>query len=367
MSAVSALRPRTHEVFEATGAPYVRGSQYGAHFRETVRRVLTEHFVYHAEVLGLSTEALRERARGYRASTERHLPAVGEELRGAAASAGVDPDEIYVLAAFCELIYPHDRSAARAANHCTSFAARHGATSDGLTYVGQTDDDSVRPWLDGEAVTVVRYVPNDAPRALVYSYAGVPAQMGVNSAGLAVAVNALPYPRATAGVPMWCLVREVLSRKSVAEAVELVRETPRAYALNFLLADPTRIVNLETTPRHVEATEAPDLLVHSNHYRFAPPSVTDEPGTQGSENSRLRLERIRELTERRLGRLDLPTLEECLRDHAHRPDSICAHAGESPSDPLGRTFDAMVYVPEKREAWLTRGNPCENDFVRYAA
>jgi len=25
----------------------------------------------------------------------------------------------------------------------------------------------------------------------------------------------------------------------------------------------------------------------------------------------------------------------------------------------------MIYIPEKREAWISKGNPCENEFVKY--
>jgi isopenicillin-N N-acyltransferase-like protein len=362
MTALSTLADRRHELLKVRGSARERGRVYGRHYRELLPRLVSLHLEHHAVVRATPKDEVLERARQYRRNTEAFSTEIGDELRGAAEAAGVGTDEIYVLAAFCELLYPdspHERSAPR---HCTSFAARNGATRDGLTYVGQTDDDSIGPWLNGDAVTLVRYESPGSPRVLVYSYAGVPAQMGLNSAGLAVGVNAIPFDRAADGVPMWCLVREVLNRTRVEDAIELIRETKRAYALNFVLADPREIADVEATPVSVDEMRPDDLLYHSNHCvtRAGAAAVA---GT----NSRLRLERIAELMEGARGRLDRETLQTFLRDHHRRPDSICSHAGEDPRAPDNRTFDAMIYVLERREAWLTRGYPCETEFVRYTA
>jgi isopenicillin-N N-acyltransferase-like protein len=360
MTALSTLADRRHELLELRGSAYERGRAYGRHYRDLIPRLVSLHLEHHAVVRGTPKDEVLERARRYRRNTEEFSTEVGDELRGAAETAGIGADEIYVLAAFCELLYPDATRQRSAPSHCTSFAARDGATWDGLTYVGQTDDDSTRPWLDGDAVTIVRYEAPRSPRTLVYSYAGVPAQMGINSAGLAVGVNAIPFDRAEDGVPMWCLVREVLDRTRVEDALTLIRETKRAYALNFVLADPHEIADVEATPVSVDEMRSDDLLYHSNH------CVTGAAAAPGT-NSRLRLERIAELMEAARGRLDRATLQTFLRDHRNRPDSICSHAGENPQDPDNRTFDAMLYVPERREAWLTRGYPCESEFVRYSA
>ena len=331
--------------------------------------MLVSNFEYHANVFGRSRDYLIERARKYRKATEEFSSTVADELRGAADSSGISPEEIYVLAAFCELIYP---PAPRATNHCTSFAVRNGATSDGLTYVGQNDDESINPWLGGEeCVTVVRYVPDNGsePRVLAYSYAGVPAQMGINSQGLAVCINALHYDRAREedGVPMWCLVRETLNQKNVEDAIELIRETRRAYSLNFVLGDTKQIADLETTPESVTVTLSDEMLYHSNHYLYSTDPRIGPQDTAGFQNTKLRLQRITDLMEPMNGRFNLETLESFLGDHGNRPDSICCHSGERPSNPDGRTFDGMIYIPEKREAWITRGNPCQNEFIRYDA
>jgi isopenicillin-N N-acyltransferase-like protein len=63
------------------------------------------------------------------------------------------------------------------------------------------------------------------------------------------------------------------------------------------------------------------------------------------------------------GRFNLETLQAFLRDHENRPNSICCHSGENRDS---KTFSGMIYIPERGEAWLTRGNPCESEFFRYS-
>ena len=66
------------------------------------------------------------------------------------------------------------------------------------------------------------------------------------------------------------------------------------------------------------------------------------------------------------GKIDLETFMELTKDHANYPDSICRHL--NPSDPPEeqfKTFDALIFVPAKGEAWIARGNPCESKYHKY--
>jgi len=357
--AVGAAR---HDLIEAKGSPHERGVRVGGHYRRTLLNLLKENYRYYVEVAGTSREDVLSRAARFRKATEDFSPLLGEEVRGIAEGAGVKVDEVYVLAAFNELYYPSVRRG------CTSFAVRDGATADGLTYVGQNNDDAVEPWLRGDCVTLVRYVQNEGPNVLAYSYAGIPAQMGINSSGLALCANALHYDRVATGVPMFCLVREVLNQKSVDDAIELISAARRPYALNFVLGDARGIADVETTPKKIEVTRSDRMLYHTNHYLCMKDAEIGKQTGKRFHNTKVRCARIAELLGSGEGKLDLELLEAYLRDHKNRPDSVCRHAGESPGyGGIYKTFDSMIYIPEKREGWLTRGNPCETEYVRYAA
>jgi isopenicillin-N N-acyltransferase-like protein len=353
---------RQHRLLEVRGNPYERGHQYGAHFKPLLNRLLKANYRYYLHKGGTTKEGLLRRASSYRRYTEDFSSAVGDEIRGMADAAGVKVDEVYVLAAFNELYYPTPN------NRCTSFAVRDGATRDGLTFVGQNNDEAIEPWLNGECVTFTRHVQRGAPNVLVYTYAGVPAQMGVNSHGFALCVNALHFDKATTGVPVFCLAREVLNQRSVDDAIQMIRDTKRPYSLNFVMGDTKRIVDVESTPRALEVTTSDDIIFHTNHYVCSKdPRIGSQRGKR-YRNTKTRCKRIEELLLSKKGRLDLGTLETFLRDHENWPDAICCHSGarEGPGAKV-KTFDSMIYIPEKREAWLTRGNPCEAEFVRYSA
>ena len=352
---------RRHRLLEVRGSPYERGYQYGSHFKSLLNRLLRANYRYYSVVGGVTKESILRRASAYRKRTEDFSSVVSDEIRGMAHASDLKVDEIYVLAAFNELYYPLPR------NHCTSFAVRDGATSDGLTYVGQNNDEAIEPWLNGDCVTLTRVVQKTGPSVLIYTYAGVPAQMGMNSQGFALCINALFLDRATTGVPMFCLAREVLNQKSVDDAIQLIDDTKRPYSLNFVMGDARRIVDVESTPRALEITTSDDMVYHTNHFVCSrDPRIGSQLG-KIFRNTKTRCKRIEELLLSSRGTLDLATLETFLRDHGNWPDSICCHLGarEGPSAKV-KTFDSMIYIPEKKEAWLTRGNPCEAEFARYS-
>jgi len=353
---------RRHRLLEVRGSPYERGYQYGSHFKALLNRLLQANYRYYSEVSGITKERLLRRASTYRKLTEDFSSAVSDEIKGMADASDVKVNEVYVLAAFNELYYPAPR------NHCTSFAVRDGATRGGITYVGQNNDEAIEPWLDGDCVTLTRMVQKGAPNVLIYTYAGVPAQMGMNSHGFALCVNALHYDRATTGVPMFCLAREILNQKSVDDAIQMIRDTKRPYSLNFVMGDTKSVVDIESTPRSLEITRSEDIVCHTNHYVCSKdPGIGSQLGKK-YRNTKTRCRRIEELLMSRRGKLDLPTLETFLRDHENWPDAICCHAGtREGAGAKVKTFDSMIYIPQKREAWLTRGNPCEAEYLRYSA
>jgi isopenicillin-N N-acyltransferase-like protein len=350
-----------HQPFEVRGGPYERGFQYGTHFKNLLKRVLQSNYRFYTKTAGISKVTLIRRASDYRKQTEKFSSTLGDEIRGMADGGGAETDEMYVLAAMNELYYPS------LGDHCTAFAVRDGATADGLTYVGQNNDEEIDPWLGGECVTLTRHVRAEGPSILIYSYAGAPAMMGINSEGLALCVNALHYDKPTTGVPVLCLAREVLNQKSVDDAVDLIGNTKRPYSLNFVLGDTKRVVDVESTPRAIQVMKSDNLVYHTNHFICSKDARIGQQRGVRFHNTRIRCDRMERLLRSTEGRLSLRILESFLRDHGNWPDSICCHLGaREGSGAKVKTFDSMIYIPERREAWLTRGNPCENEFVKYA-
>lgn len=355
------LKTAPYTPIEAGGSAYDRGYAYGARARDVISRLLDSHFAYYSAHLRTDkTSVLREASLFSRPVLE-YSWEIHEELRGMAAGAGVSLDEILTIAAFNEVFYP------KLSKLCTSFAVRGNATSDGLTYVGQNNDEGVDPWLDGECVVLVNYKEKSAPDSLVYTYAGAPAMMGINAAGVAVCINALRYASPVLGVPMLCVVREVLRQKTTDEATEAIKRAKKAYALNFMIGSPEKIANVEATPAGIQVTTSDELLYHANHYLCPVSGFSETRAGDYYVNSSTRCDRMQELLSSNAGRLNLAALQEILKDHGGAPNSICSHVNkERPKERWSRTLDGMIYIPEKREAWIAKGNPCSSTFYRYS-
>ncbi len=356
------LRVNKYEVLETRGDGFERGFTYGAHHKPLIRRLIDSHYNFYARYLQTpKQEALRE-ASQYERPIRDYSEEVAEEIKGTAEGANIQLAEVLLITAFNEVFYP------KLAKACTSFAARGDATADGLTYVGQNNDEGIDPWLDGDCTTLTRYAQKEAPDALIYSYAGAPAMMGINSSGLSVCINALGFEKTKIAVPMLCVVREVLNQKDLDGALASIERADRAFALNFMLGDKKGIMDVEANPLKVTVMRSEDVLHHANHYLYGTHGFTDCKSNEYRANSETRCDWMAELINRSKGKLNLETFEGFLRDHENKPNTICAHVNPArPKPHHSRTLDGMIYVPGKREAWITKGNPCENEFVRYTA
>jgi len=354
------LRVDKYTVLEANGSSFEKGFAYGSYHKQLLRRLIDSHFDFYARYLQTSKkEALRDASR-YERPIRDYSEEIAEEVRGTAEGACVQLDEVLLIAAFNEVFYP------RLSKACTSFAARGEATSDHLTYVGQNNDEGIDPWLDGDCTTLTKYSQKTAPDALIYSYAGAPAMMGINSAGLSVCINALGFEKPAIAVPMLCVVRELLNQKDLNGALHSIERADRAFALNFMVADTRGIMDVEANPVNVAVRRSEDILHHANHYLYGTEGFTDAKPEVYRANSVSRCDRMAGLMNRNRGKLDMNLFQEFLRDHENKPNTICAHVNPArPPAHHSRTLDGMIYVPEKREAWITKGNPCQNEFVRY--
>jgi isopenicillin-N N-acyltransferase-like protein len=176
-----------------------------------------------------------------------------------------------------------------------------------------------------------------------------------------------------AGVPHSVIMREVLQQSNLENAVEAIERASRAVSLNYLIADETgRACNVEATPSGCDKWFAKNgVLVHTNHIlsrnlAFRKDMVLAS-GISFGLDTEFRYGRMSDLVESNAGNVTLTRMFDFLRDHSNHPSSICRHP--NPAEPLAtrsRTMDSLVMVPAKREMWIAHGNPCENEFLKYA-
>ena len=142
-----------------------------------------------------------------------------------------------------------------APDECTSFAVH----VTGQIIAGQTNDEPCHLFDGGNADAVVRYVdtgeesaatknkdgegddiPRLLPTALTVTHPGMLAFKGMNSAGLVLCTNAIDNGERQlfGGVPRTCLARELLTKRTLAEAVELLEAAPRSIPLLYFFSQP---------------------------------------------------------------------------------------------------------------------------------
>jgi isopenicillin-N N-acyltransferase like protein len=276
-----------------------------------------------------------ELAARYRAVTLAHLPWVVEELDAAAEAADVDP--LGLFAASVEELAAEPRG-------CTDIVL-------GKLVAHNNDLDAA----EEKDVVAIEWLVEGEP-AIFTLGVGPWISVGWNEAGLSVTGNELDPNDERIGIPRLLQVRDVLTRTTLADAVEAVLHPARASSYNWVLASPEGAVNVEgsATAYEVRELDVDGALVHTNHYEEPP--MQRYARKRDHAGSRARYARAHELLQ-----TGTPPLE-ILRDHANAPDSICRHGD---ADGTKTVFWCVADVAARRIEY-GRGNPCTSAAQVYA-
>ncbi len=188
------MTPPPIPLIRAAGSHREVGRQIGSATAETVRRSTAAPF--DADLV-----------RRYRAVTVEHLPWVVEELDGVAEAAGVDP--LAVFAASIEELAPVE-----APTGCSDLVVTGELSANGHLLVAHNNDLYAE---DEEDVVAIEWrVPGEP---VVFTLGIGPwISVGWNDAGLSVTGNEVSPNDERVGIPRLLQVRDVLTRRTLAEA-----------------------------------------------------------------------------------------------------------------------------------------------------
>jgi isopenicillin-N N-acyltransferase-like protein len=361
---VSGGAPFPFPLVDVEGDARERGRQYG---RLAADRIATSLRVYMAAWTAgdggdAARTALLARARAFEPVIGDRYPELLEEMRGIAEGAGRALEEIVALNARTELLY--GATPGGAPDGCTGAALLPERTG-GRVIIGQNWD-----WRPAcrEAAIVLRVTPDRGPSFLTFVEAGMLARSGMNSAGIGLCGNFLnsDFDGKHPGVPIPVIRRAILMSASLPTAVGEVLRAPRAFSSNHLLAHRDgEAVDLEAAPPDVFHVFAEDgLLVHSNHFKGAQGRVRDT-GLARYPDSLFRDRRVRSHLTAQGGPLGVKDLQDALRDHFGRPDSVCRHRAARPDGTEIETVASVVMDLTEGELWLCPGPVCENEYRRF--
>ncbi|MCG5072512.1 C45 family autoproteolytic acyltransferase/hydolase [Paraburkholderia tagetis] len=197
-------------------------------------------------------------AQELRAAAERYFPAYVAELDAMAAALGWPAHDLFLWNCRGELIH-------NAPDGCTTLAVR---TPEAGLIAHNEDGD---PYLRGRCA-VVEVEPEGKPGFVSFYYPGsLPGHtFGASRAGIAQAINNLRIREPRAGVPRMILGRAVLDAATLADALALLRDTPRASGFHHTIggtdaAGVVRIHSVEATARRASIVELGAPSGHANH------------------------------------------------------------------------------------------------------
>lgn len=343
---------QTIPIVVSEGTPYQRGYHLGSSERARVRHTVHAYMVLF-RAAGLRREAVLGEADRFLPVIEDYAPHLVEEMRGIAEGSGHDPREIAALNCRTELLY-----AVGGRTECTAVGAAPHAAADGHVRLAQNWD--WHPSLRGALVLWAIRRP-DGPDLLTLTEAGMVGKIGVNAAGLALAVNLLTSDADHPGpaIPMHVVLRRVLEAAGSAdEAAALIAAAPRCSSCNHLLADRRGgLVDVEATPRGVvELRAASGILTHANHC-LDPQLATRDSCARDTPETLARGRRAADLAGE--GPLDDAAPRRFLADHQSVPKAICRHARpEEPFAEQSATIASLIIDLTAGTLDLADGPPC---------
>ena len=184
----------------------------------------------------------------------------------------------------------------------------------------------------------------------------------INGAGLVQALNNLTSSDGGAGVPLAFINRAVLEATSLDEAVAVVTQTGRADSENFVFAQGTRAVYVETSARDFEVVEVTTPTVHTNHFlveRLKVLEATERPGSTQARHARATA---------MLAALENPgpdDLRAILSSHEDVPLGICRHGREPTCDDYCDTLGTILIDTADGGLEVCYGPPCRSAFRRF--
>jgi len=347
-----------------TGSPLEQGRVHGETLRCEVRSNLEVYFRRFALEIGLARPEVLRRAAAYAEALRVLHPAYHEGMQGVAQGSGLSFAEVAALNVRYEILYDAFGKKGRGGgvDGCTSFALTPERTADGHLLLGQNWD-----WVP-EVRGALLHVQEAGQEHLAFTEAGiVGGKVGLNSAGLGLAINGLTSPAddwEEFALPFHARCYDVLRQRTLEAAVEVASREPRACSANFLLAQvPGKVVNLETAP-HALCRLGPEdgMLVHANH--FVNPLETDAD-PEDRLGSLLRYARLKDLLAG-AERSSLGDVQTFLRDRENAPDALCRHP--DPAKPEFERYATVVSVVmdlHARTLHLSDGPPDGNPYETF--
>ena len=216
------------KIIEAAGTPYEIGFAHGEQGREEVLCSIATYKEMFKTYANLGWEEAKHRSRAYIEHISRYDSDLLEEIRGVAAGAGVELEDILALNARSEVILMSGSK--MPSDGCTAVAVTPESTQDRHTILAQNWDWKGRQI---EAVLVLKIIQQDKPAITMVTEGGIIGKVGFNDAGIGVCLNALGTVGNPYGLPLHIVLRGILDSRKLSDAIQKINAQPNACAANL--------------------------------------------------------------------------------------------------------------------------------------
>ena len=280
-------------------------------------------------------------------------------VTGKAAGSGLPFEDILLLTCAYEKWYNF-----HAPEHCTAFAAMGDASKTAELICGQNNDESLHHWAAGQLDAVIHHRSQSGMETFIYTHPGIPAYMGMNSAGLCLLWMAIDNGERSPGLPTNVLIRETFFCTTLESAVGYIEKVPRTLPNCFFLAHPEGgICSIECSSSFFCPVYSNSILYHANHILNEKMAVNDQKKDDPASSTVSRYAAMGSLIKKYHGKIDISLATRMLSDHTRYPESICAHP--RPSAIYSKTLASMVFQPESGSMKIAFGNGCEVPYESY--
>lgn len=276
---------------DATGAPRDLGRAHGETLRGLIAVGLDGWLDRIGRRHGIAPDAYLEdffAATDFLPAIRRWTPDLLAEVEGIAEGAGQPFGRVLAFNLLDEE-WEFDKRRAAHAPGCTVACLRDGGA--GAPVLAQTMD---IPALHDGTQAALRVRPDDGPEAILFTYAGMIGLNGCNAAGVGCVVNNLEVlPSSPSGLPVAFVLRGVLARRSLAEAVAFVTSVPHATGQHYAVGGPDGIRAFEGWGAGVAEVETDgDRYLHANHPLAAADLRGDPERSYAGSRTRERLAHV---------------------------------------------------------------------------
>mmetsp|Transcript_8760 Transcript_8760/g.10474 ORF Transcript_8760/g.10474 Transcript_8760/m.10474 type:complete len:349 (+) Transcript_8760:28-1074(+) len=279
------MAKRQERVCIATGNAYERGVAIGMQLKDSIIKQWERNRELYAEKLDLwesitcATKPL----------IEKHAPFTFQELQGMASVEGLSEDIVFQLACEYEMYMTRDVSIGKCSGFCITEPF----------LCGQTNDEDPDHFFNGKLDVLIHHKdPNSSFQSILYTHPGYPCYFGMNTNGLFVLWQYIDNGERAldAGVPTCVILRELLFKDSVAEALEYLKSIPRTVPNNYILCRKEEgFSNVECSPNRFTVLDVRQGDVcHTNHILFDQAMQDNDISLKASKTTVQRLKQLRD-------------------------------------------------------------------------